>query len=180
MRITLYKYPTETDWYTVKYCSLVTVGKVPILPPDEIWKKKMLNARHSPIRELKFIFRMENIPSYVATHLARHIHAQPYIKSQRNDRQNEYDRNSARQDAPVDMMYSVNAEELMIIANKRLCGMADKTTRKVVSKMCKKVVKVCPEFKSFLVPMCKYHGGVCHEFNSCNANKTNLYDYEEE
>ena len=167
MRVSLMRYPSESDWIICKECALVTVGLRTINPPTGKWKRQILRARHSPIRELKFIFFIEDVPSYVATHLARHIHAQPYIKSQRNDRQSDYDRNSARQDAPVNMMYSVNAEELMTIANKRLCNLADQTTRKVVREMCICASTNVPEIGEFLVPMCEHQGGQCHEIYPC-------------
>lgn len=167
MRVELLKYPSEEDWMLVKKCALVTIGKNPITPPNMDWKRDILEARHSPIRELKFVFYLHDVPSWVATHLVRHVHAQPYVKSQRNDRQGEYDRNAARQDAPVDMMWSMNAEELMIIANKRLCKQASLETRNWVKALCEAVVKVCPEFEGHLVPMCRYHGGQCHEMYPC-------------
>ena len=103
-------------------------------------------------------------------HLVRHIHAQPYVRSQRNDRQTDYDRKSARQDAPVSMIWDMNAEELMVIANKRLCRQADPATRTVVEEMCRLVVEKCPEFAGVLVPMCVYNGGECHEMHPCGRD----------
>lgn len=168
MEIELLQYPTENDWMMVKRCALVTIGKQPVTPPNADWKHDILEARHSPIRELKFVFYLHDVPSWVATHLVRHhVGCQPYVKSQRNDRQAEYDRNAARQDAPVDMIWSMNAEALMTIANKRLCKQASEETRNVVKTMCKLVLEVCPEFEGLLVPMCRYHGGVCHEMYPC-------------
>lgn len=167
MKVELVKYPTESDWMLVKDCALVTVGKRAVNPPTTQWKIDILKARHSPIRELKFVFRMTDIPSWVATHLARHKHAQPYIKTQRNDRQEKYDRNKAPQGELVDMYYSVNAEELMTIANKRLCFQASPETRLLVGMMCYEAKQVMPEISEFLCPMCIYHGGVCHEMNPC-------------
>jgi hypothetical protein len=167
MRISLIEAPTAVDWLEVKRRALVTVGLVPKDMPDSEWRKDILRARHSPIRYLQFSFMLENIPSWVSVHLVRHVHAQPYVKSQRNDRQSEYDRTKAPQDAPVNMIWDMNAEELMVIANKRLCRLASKETREVVTQMCKLVVEQCPEFDEFLVPMCYYHGGVCHEMKGC-------------
>jgi thymidylate synthase ThyX len=89
------------------------------------------------------------------------------VKSQRNDRQNDYDRTKAPQDETVKMIWYMNAEELMIVANKRLCKQASKETRQIVEMMCNEVLDVCPEFYSLLVPMCQYHGGRCHEMFSC-------------
>ena len=167
MKITLLEYPAFNEWYEVKRRALVTVGKHDFEAPDDKWRHNILNARHSPIRKLNFSFLIEDIPSWVSVHLCRHIHAQPYVKSQRNDRQSEYDRNEARQDAPVCMIWDMNAEELMVIANKRLCKQASEETRNVVKAMCAVVKEKCPEFKPFLVPMCEYHGGMCHEMKPC-------------
>ena len=166
MKVTLLEYPSERDWMEVKRRALVTVGKKPVSKPGPLWMDAILRARHSPIRYLRFSFLLEDIPSYVSVHLVRHIHAQPYVKSQRNDRQQEYDRTKAPQDAPVNMIWDMNAEELMVIANKRLCNLADPVTQKAVRMMCAEVNTVCPEFRPHLVPMCKYLGG-CNEMTPC-------------
>lgn len=167
--VELIECPDEWDWMGVKQRALVTVGKSAVTPPTDWWKHKMLEARHSPIRYLRFSFYLE-IPYWVSTHLARHVHAQPYIATQRNDRQSKYDRNKAPQDAPVKMIWDMNAEELMVIANKRLCATASAETRKVVRAMCDKVLAVAPEFEGLLVPACEYNG-VCHEMNPCGRKE---------
>ena len=167
MNVTLIEYPRENDWLAAKKRALVTVGLEAKSLPTEEWKKSILEARHSPIRRLRFAFFIEDIPSWVSVHLCRHIHAQPYVRSQRNDRQSEYDRNSAPQNAPVTMIWDMNAEELMTIANKRLCAKASAETQAVVWRMCQQVISACPEFEGLLVPMCQYHGNVCHEMQPC-------------
>ena len=167
MNVTVLEYPNERDWLEVKRRALVTVGLNAKNPPTEKWKQDMLNARHSPIRYLRFSFLLEDIPSWVSVHLVRHVHAQPYVRSQRNDRQEMYDRNKAPQDSPVDMIWDMNAEQLLVIANKRLCMQASPETRMVVEEICNKVEELCPEFSDYLVPMCMYHGDVCHEMKPC-------------
>lgn len=167
MKARIYLKPTPVDWLLVKRCALFTVGKdISTTYVSTKWKHKILEARHSPIRELKYIFELE-VPYWVSVHLCRHIHAQPYVQSQRNDRQNDYDRKKAPQDTNVKMLWSMNAEELMTVANKRLCGKASQETREVVQMICDEVLKYCPEFEGLLVPMCQYHGGVCHEMFPC-------------
>lgn len=165
MKVALLEHPTDKDWMEVKKRALVTVGKTPLTEPSDKWKQSILRARHSPIRYLRFSFYLE-VPSWVATHLVRHVHAQPYVKSQRNDRQTEYDRNAARQDAPVSMIWDMNAEELITIMNKRLCNQAAEETRHVAEMMRDLVIKECPEFASELVPMCvrEHH---CYEIHPC-------------
>lgn len=166
MKVELLEAPTEKDWMEVKRRALVTVGKRPVTPPDSEWKRRILRARHSPIRYLRFSFYLE-IPYYVSVHLVRHVHAQPYVRSQRNDRQDAYDRCAARQDAPVSMIWDLNAEELMVVANKRLCMKADPATREVVERMSECLRDVAPEVCDMMWPMCVYAGGVCHEMEPC-------------
>lgn len=168
MVVELLKYPTDEDWAEVRRRALVTVGKKKADVPTNVWKEKILRARHSPIRYIQFSFYLE-VPYWVSVHLCRHIHAQPYVKSQRNDRQSEYDRNAARQDEIVCMIWDMNAEELITIANKRLCNKASEETRLVVKKMCKLVREVCPEFMHELVPMC-VREGTCNEMKSCHED----------
>lgn len=167
MEIKIVKYPTDEDWMLAKSCTLVTVGKESQKPPTEEFKRKILRARHSPIRVLNFCFYLTDVPYWVSVHLCRHIHAQPFVRTQRNDRQSEYDRTKAPQDAPVDMMWHMNAEELITIANKRLCNLASKETRELVKMIFAEVIKVCPEFDNELVPMCTRNGGICHEMFPC-------------
>lgn len=169
MIVRINEIPSDNDWFEVKQRALVTVGKNAITEPNETWKHSILEARHSPIRRLHFSFYIE-CPYWVSVHLCRHIHAQPYVKSQRNDRQSEYDRNLAPQNETVCMIWDMNAEELMIIANKRLCAQASPETREIVQKMCDLVQDRMPEFRGLLVPMCKYSGGVCHEMKPCGGN----------
>lgn len=169
--VVMIEHPTDEDWIQVKKRALVTIGKDSKTPPTEEWKRKILKAQHSPIRRLFFSFYME-LPYWVSVHMCRHIHAQPYVQTQRNDRQQKYDRNVADQNEIVKMIYDVNAEELITIAHKRLCMQASPETRAVVQKMCDEVVKVNPEFEGLLVPNCHYRGGICTEFNPCGLNKT--------
>lgn len=164
MNSELIGYPSSADWMEVKRRALVTVGKRPVTEPDFQWKHRILAARHSPIRYLRFSFYIQ-CPTWVSVHLCRHVHAQPYVRSQRNDRQDEFDRNGARQDAPVSMIFDVNAEELMVIANKRLCRLAAPETRELVSMMCAQALAAVPELAGLLVPMCQY--GRCHEMQPC-------------
>lgn len=165
MKVELIEKPNANDWLEVKRRALVTIGKKPVTEPTEEWKHKILRARHSPIRRLHFSFYIE-CPYWVSVHLCRHIHAQPYVKSQRNDRQGDYDRNSAPQNEMVSMIWDMNAEELMVIANKRLCYQASEETRAVVKAMCELVKAEYPEFDGLLVSNCRYWGR-CQEMYPC-------------
>lgn len=174
MKVEILKHPTDEDWALCKTCTLVTVSKQGTKPPSDEWKVKLLKANHSPIRTLQFCFRLSDIPYWVSVHLVRHVHATPFVSTQRVDRQDKYDRNSAPQNAPVTMCWYMNAEELITIAHKRLCRQASKETRELVQKICDEVVKVNPEFEELLVPNCAYRGGLCDEFNCCGLNRSYL------
>lgn len=171
MNVEMIKYPDEQDWMICKMCALETIGKEAKTQPDAEWKHKMLEARHSPIRELRYYFKLTNIPYFVAMHLVRHhVGCQPYVKTQRTDRTGT-NRNELPQNAPVNMIWRLNGESLQTIANKRLCMQASPETREVVQEMCRAVIEKCPEFEGLLVPMCEYQGGVCHEIWPCGKYK---------
>ena len=168
MEIELRKYPVADDLLWMKQCTVGTMGKDAKTPPTSDFVRRLLVARHSPIRELNFSFVIRDIPYWVSVHLVRHhVGFQPYVQSQRNDRQNDYDRTKAPQDTPVTMRLTLNAEALLNLANKRLCMKASPETREVVQRMCALAEKVMPEFKGLFVPMCEYHGGRCDEVQPC-------------
>lgn len=169
MKVTLLQSPIEGDWLEVKRRALVTMyGKniEQFKNPTEAWKHRILEARHSPIRYLRYSFLIQGIPYNTSVHLCRHVHSQPYVSSLRNDRQQVMDGDTAPRNTPVDMIFDVNAEELMVIANKRLCNLAADKTREVVKAMCALALKATPELKGLLVPMCVYNGK-CHEMFPC-------------
>ena len=175
MKVTLIHFPGDAEWKECRQRALITMyGKGLIFPskvPSSEWKHKILEARHSPIRVLRYSFLFEDIPGNIATHLARHVHAQPFISSLRNDRQDMMDGDKAPRDTPVNMILDMNAEELMIVANKRLCNKAAEKTQSVVAEMCKYAQMATPELQGLLVPLCIYCGGMCHEMHSCREEQ---------
>jgi thymidylate synthase ThyX len=150
---------------------LVTIGKLP--DPDKEtsleWEKKMLRCRHSPIRYLMFSFYLSDIPYWLSTELCRHhIGIEKYVKSQRDDRDNnDVPRAKKPQGSLVNMIIDINAESLMTLMNKRLCGCATKEMQELMIMIRQEVVWKNPEFADFLVPMCVYLHR-CSEFKSCN------------
>lgn len=171
MKVEIVGWPDESDLLWCKQCALGTMGRETDTPPTREWLHKILEARHSPIRELVFRYVLE-VPYWVSVHLVRHhVGFQAYVQSQRNDRQNQYDRTKAPQDAPVTMRVSLNAEALMTLANKRLCMKASEETRWVVQQMCWQAEEKVPALRGLCVPMCIWNGGVCHEMQSCGRCK---------
>lgn len=166
-KVEILRHPTEEDWRRCKMLALSTVKESPSCGPvSDEWKHKILRSGHSPIRTLMFTIRME-VPYWVSVHFVRHkFGVEHYVKSQRNDRQSEYDRTKAPQDAMVQHVMDINAQELIHMANMRLCGQASRETREVMGMICAEVVKYNPEFNEFLVPKCIAHNG-CNEFKPC-------------
>lgn len=173
MNVTISRYPTQDDWNRVKMLAFETEGKVATKPATDEWKIRMLKCQHSPIRTLMFTIHLIDVPYWVSVHLVRHkFGVEHYVRSQRNDRQDMYDRNSAPQNAPVNHIMEVNAQELIYMAQKRLCSKAAAETKETMLVIVNEVVKLCPEFKQFLVPQCAYLGR-CPEYRGCGMAKDN-------
>lgn len=113
------------------------------------------------------------IPYWVSVHFVRHhIGVNHYVQTQRDDRTtHEISRNEKPQGETVSHIMSVNAQELIFMAHKRLCSQASPETRKVMEMICEEVIKVAPYMKDVLVPLCAYRGGLCTEFKCCGRNK---------
>ena len=158
-----------TDWALVYDAARATQAKIAISkePADE-WKEKIMRAPHSPIRCLQYFIQFR-CPYFVHVHLVRHHEGvQWFIGSQRNDRQDKYDRRSARQDTPVLVSMLVNADALKFISRRRLCAKADPDTRRVWTAIVEAVGKIDPIVAKYCQPECWWQNGVCDELQSCN------------
>lgn len=166
--VELIKYPLEQDLLWVKRCTLNTVGKDTTKAPAQDWIKRLVEAEHSPIRELWFGVKM-TIPYWVSVHFVRHhIGVNHYVQTQRDDRTSDsVSRNDKPQGEMVTHIMSINAQELINMAHKRLCRQASKETREVMQAIVKEVTTVAPYMKDVLVPLCKYRNGKCTEMFSC-------------
>lgn len=166
-QVEILRHPTDEDWQRCKLLALNTIGKRNASGTvSDDWKRKMLRSEHSPIRTLMFTIRIE-VPYWVSVHFARHkFGVEHYVSSQRNDRQSDYDRTKAPQDAMVTHVMDINAQELIHMAHMRLCAQAAPETQVAMLRICDAVVMYNPEFSEFLTPKCLAHGG-CNEFKPC-------------
>jgi thymidylate synthase ThyX len=98
------------------------------------------------------------------------------VSSQRNDRQDKYDRDEAPQSALVNMKFTVNAQAVMDISRKRLCQKASKETREAWLEFVNSLQEEMPELRRLCVPNCIYRNGICSEFEPCGYNKTNIFE----
>ena len=175
MQINVIRYPSEEDWARAYWLALGTEGKQRNKVPAESWRKSLLRSGHSPARTLMYTVEIADIPYWVVMHLVRHkVGIEHYVSTQRNDRQSDYDRAAARQDSPVLYRFEANAQTLIEISHKRLCGKAAAETRAAWREVCKAVEAVTPEIHGLLVPTCVHQGGRCDEFRPCNMREVIL------
>ena len=156
----------QDNWQAVKNAAMNTIGSDSGKYPSSAWKRKILLAEHSPIRLIELTIRMKDIPYWVSVHLVRHkIGIEHWVSTQRSDRTG-VDRNVLPQDAPVDHTIRVNAQALITISRKRLCGQASPETQAVWRAVRKAVKTVEPELASVMHPECVYRG-FCPEMRPC-------------
>ena len=98
--------------------------------------------------------------------------------TQRNDRQDNYDRNKAPQDSPVEFIGDANAQHLIDTMRKRLCFMASSETRKYAEDLKETLREIEPELSNVLVPNCVYRCG-CPENGECKFFKNIIKHYPE-
>ena len=158
-----------TDWSLVLDAARGTQSKTSLQKePSEEWKAKMMKSPHSPIRCLQYFVQFK-CPYFVHVHLVRHHEGvQWFIGSQRNDRQDKYDRRSARQDVPVLVTMLINADALKFISRRRLCAKADPDTRRTWRCIVDAVGKIDPIVSKYCQPECWWQNGMCDELQSCN------------
>ena len=153
------------DWQEVVNDCRSTVGKSELgHDPSDSFKKSILIAEHSPIRDIIFKWKWENIESWIATHFCRHKW-ECWIKTQRTDRTG-VDRRELPQSAEVDFTGEANVQALIDTARKRLCYMAAPETRAYMEDLKQAITEREPEIGNVLVPNCVYRG-FCPELSTC-------------
>lgn len=157
------------DWIEVLNDCRATVGKeARDKEPSEDFKKRILIAEHSPIRDISIKWIWDSIKSYCATHFSRH-RWECFIKTQRTDRAG-VSRDVLPQSALVTFTGDANAQHLIDTARKRLCYQADPETRKYMEDLKVAIHEVEPEIADVLVPSCVYRLS-CPEMEQCGFFK---------
>lgn len=165
-------------WQEVINSCNTTIGKdVCGKEPSSEWKKRILLAEHSPIRQLWIKAKWFDLMSWVSVHFVRHwlgiVH---WVKSQRPDRLTDVkiDRNKEPQDTLIQHEIDVNAQAMINISRKRLCSMAMPETREAWKAFLEQVKEVEPELYNVCVPDCVYRG-YCYEYKTCGFHKTEQF-----
>jgi hypothetical protein len=154
------------DWEEVVNDCRMTVSKGELgHEPSKAFKKAILISEHDPIRDIEVKFRWANIKYWIAMHWKTHIW-RSRTNTQRNDRQDDYDRDEEPQKHPVEFVGDANAQHLIDTMRKRLCFMASSETREYAQDLKETLRQVEPELSDVLVPNCIYRCG-CPENGEC-------------
>ena len=108
------------DWEEVVSDCRATVGKPPLgHEPSTEFKRKILIAEHSTIRDISVKWIWKGIKSWIATHWSRHKW-ECFIRTQRSDRTG-IDRDKLPQDAPVDFVGEANVQAQILTPCGNVC-----------------------------------------------------------
>ena len=153
------------DWGEVLSDCRSTVGKPPLdKEPSADWKRRILIAEHSPIRDLSVRFQWRGIKYWVAMHWKTH-HWESKVTSQRSDRTG-VPRDKLPQDQLLDFTGEMNAQAAIDTMRKRLCRQASPETRAYAEDFKAALHDYEPELADTLVPNCVYRCG-CPETKTC-------------
>lgn len=152
-------------WQEVVNDCRSTVGKPEIgKEPSADFKRRILLAEHSPIRDISIKWRWPSIKSWIATHWSRHKW-ECFIQTQRTERTG-VSRDDLPQLALVSFTGEANVQALIDTMRKRLCHQAAPETREYAEDLKAAISKVEPEITAVLVPNRIYRGG-CPEMTTC-------------
>lgn len=153
------------DWEEVANDCRSTVGKGELgHEPSHAFKKAILFAEHSPIRDIHIKWIWSDIKSWIATHFSRHMW-ECFIRSQRSDRTG-VQRDKLPQDEIVSFVGDANIQNLIDTMRKRLCYQASTETRQYAEDLKIAIHEIEPEIADVLVPNCFYRG-FCPEMKTC-------------
>lgn len=171
----------KSSWIDVANAARFTQRFSPIdHEPSDKFKERIIRAEHSPLRELRFEVCMYDIPYWVMGHFVRHVHAQPYVSTSRPDiTKSGVNRDDMKQGEPVNLILSLNAQELINISKVRRCNKASKETRFIWNEVIGKLSDIEPILAKYCVPSCVYRG-FCPEIKSCGWTDTSSFKQKRE
>lgn len=159
------RYIHSTGWDWVKEAALTTIHKNSIRGKEisSEWKKGILKSEHSPIRELKIRFKIEDIERWVSDQLVRHKYGvEHYVGTMRSDRGSKPREEQTMADL-TRLMQSHNAQSITNMIRTRLCvGCVSKKTVVLTKEVLEELRAIEPETAFYCVPPCIYRGA-CKE-----------------
>lgn len=171
-----------TTWKRALNAARQTVGKKELdTQPSKKWWASVLLAEHSPIRLVEYDFKWDDIKMWVTTHFVRHyLGCEKFVHTQREDRRElEVPRDELPQGELNDMLMPCNAQALINISRKRLCGCAAPDTREAWKQVREAVREIDPVIADKMVPECQYRN-FCPELECCGYVNSKKYQEERE
>lgn len=158
MKIVVKKITDETLMRTA--CSF-TINSESKMSLENIYR-----CEHSPMRTQIFWIEMYDIPTFVSVHFVRHssVGQLHFVKSNREDRPG-YTGDTGREH-PVNHAMMLNAQHLVLLARKRLCGKSHSKTIEIMQMIKDEISKIDYQLAMRMVRECEYRGG-CHELRPC-------------
>lgn len=157
-------------WDEVYDSTMCTIGKRAIDGKEisSSWKQDIIQAGHSPIRDLIFSIKFGNLPRWLADELRTHsIGINPKMTTWRPDRGN-VDRHEQRMDGLTTFKMNLNAQSILSISEKRLCiGCAAPEMVKLWQDVVTLLFFIEPELSTYCVPSCVHCGGCPESFSKC-------------
>jgi len=140
-------------------CSATMRGRESKMTLDKIYRNM-----HSPIRTQWFWCSITNIMTFISVHLVRHkFGVEHFVGTNREDRGGEL----ANRLTKINHSMLINAEALINMSRKRLCGQASKETQEVMQAIKEAVALVDPYLPKYMVRECEFRNGVCPELKCC-------------
>lgn len=175
------KVTNETGWKRALNAARRTIGKEPIdKEPSREFKLRSLYAEHSHIKLVEYLVAFKDLKQWIGVHLLRHPFILPFIHSQRDDRRaNPVPRDQMPQGSLNDQDFVINAQAMINMSRKRLCGCASKETREAWQLVKAEMEKVDPEMAQVMVRQCVYRG-FCPEMKCCGYCNTEAFRKEVE
>ena len=132
---------------------------------SSITMDRLYAMEHSPIRTQIFAVEMVEIPNFVSVHFVRHkVGVEHYVQTMRVDRGAS---EVANRLTPTNHLMIANAQAIINMGRKRLCGKASPETREVMKNIRDAIGGIDPYLGNVLVPECHYRGFICHERAMC-------------
>lgn len=132
-------------------------------------------ALHSNARTQIFWIKMFDIKLSAASHFVRHVHAQPFQRSKRPDR--DPNAKDLGRNTPTDLGLLVNSEEIVNISVKRLCQHAAVETRHIWEQVLNAIEEVDPDLVKFCKKPCVLQG-YCRESKPCGYMASDSYRFQ--
>lgn len=158
MKITVTK--LTDDSLMRKACEFTMHGVKSKMTLDTIYQ-----TEHSPVRTQLFTVEMIDIPTFISVHLVRHsIGVTHFVTSNREDRGGTGEETRY---TPINHCMLINAQALIAMARKRLCGQAHLVVQGIMECIKDEVATVDPDLAKYMVRECEYRNGKCSELRPC-------------